>query len=217
VKFVVTAGPTRELIDPVRFLSNRSSGKMGYAVAAAAIAAGHEVRLISGPVNLKAPSRAEVLAVTTSDEMYDAVHAAVEDCDVLVMCAAIADYAPAKYSAQKLEKQTAPFALELRPTRDILSSLPKENRPYLVIGFAAETHDLEIHAQKKLRAKNCDMIVANNVSRADSGMESDENAIEIFCRNGERKKIGQTSKESLAHELIKIILNVREKCLTKKS
>lgn len=217
MKFVVTAGPTRELIDPVRFLTNRSSGKMGYAIAAAAIAADHEVTLISGPVNLKAPNGVEVLAVTTSEEMYDAVHAAVKDCDALVMCAAVGDYAPAKYSAQKLKKRTVPFALELRPTRDILASLPKENRSYLVIGFAAETHDLEIHAQNKLRAKNCDMIVANNVSRADCGMESDENAIEIFCRSGERKKFARASKELLARELIKIILNVREKCLTKKS
>ena len=218
MKFLVTAGPTREPLDPVRFISNRSSGKMGYAIADAAIAAGHEVVLISGPVSLDPPRETKkFMSILTAQEMFDAVHRHVADCDALVMCAAVADYKPAKISPHKLKKSNAPISLELTPTRDILSSLPKQDRQYLVVGFAAETRDLEINAQKKLRRKNCDMIVANDVSSAHSGMESDKNAVTIFFRNGESKKILRTSKKDIARALIKIISNAREKRLTKKS
>jgi phosphopantothenoylcysteine decarboxylase/phosphopantothenate--cysteine ligase len=205
VRFVVTAGPTREAIDPVRFLSNRSSGKMGYAIAEAAVAAGHSVKLISGPASIAPPEGAEFIAITTSDELHDEVHRAVRECDVLVMCAAVSDYKPATVAPRKIKKQKAPFALELVPTRDILASLPGENRNYLVVGFAAETHDLESNAQKKLREKNCDAIVANDVSQPDSGMESDENAVTIFFRNGETKSISRAAKKIIARELVKII------------
>ena len=217
MRFVVTAGPTREAIDPVRFISNRSSGKMGYAIAEAALAAGHDVTLISGPVTVAPPEGAQFISITTSDELYDAVHRAMRDCDVLVMCAAVADYKPATVEPQKMKKRKTPFALELVPTRDILASLPKDDRDYLVVGFAAETHDLETNARKKLRAKNCDMIVANDVSETDSGMESDENEVTIFFRNGESKTISRASKKNIARELVKIISKMSEKCLTKKS
>jgi len=205
VRFVVTAGPTREAIDPVRFLSNRSSGKMGYAIAEAAVAAGHDVKLISGPASIAPPEDAEFISITTSDELHDQVHRAVRECDVLVMCAAVSDYKPAVVAPRKTKKQKAPFALELIPTRDILASLAGENRNYLVIGFAAETHDLESNAQKKLREKNCDAIVANDVSQPDSGMESDDNAVIIFFKNGETKSISRASKKIIARELVKII------------
>jgi phosphopantothenoylcysteine decarboxylase/phosphopantothenate--cysteine ligase len=205
VKFVVTAGPTREAIDPVRFLSNRSSGKMGYAIAAAALAAGHEVTLISGPSCLPPPEDTQFISITTSDELHDEVHRAVRECDVLVMCAAVSDYKPAKVERRKMKKQKTPHALELIPTRDILASLSKQNRNYLVVGFAAETHDLEMHARKKLREKHCDLIVANDVSKTDSGMESDENAVKIFFRNGKAKTISRRSKKIIARELVKII------------
>jgi phosphopantothenoylcysteine decarboxylase/phosphopantothenate--cysteine ligase len=217
VRFVVTAGPTREPIDPVRFLSNRSSGKMGYAVAEAALESGHDVTLISGPVNLKPPERARFVSVTTSEEMFASVQRAIADCDVLVMSAAVADYKPAKFSPQKLKKEDAENALDLVPTRDILSAITRGPRSFLAIGFAAETSDVEKNARKKLRAKNCDMIVANDVSRVDSGMESDENEVEIFFRNGERKKIRRTAKKIIARELVKIISNMRENRLTKKT
>jgi phosphopantothenoylcysteine decarboxylase/phosphopantothenate--cysteine ligase len=217
VRFVVTAGPTREPIDPVRFLSNRSSGKMGYAIAAAALESGHEVTLISGPVNLSPPERARFLSVTTSEEMFASVQRATGDCDVLVMCAAVADYKPAKFSPRKLKKENTTRSLELVPTRDILSAIGRGPRSFLAIGFAAETNDVEENAQKKLRAKNCDMIIANDVSRAESGMESDENEVEIFFRNGERKKIRRAAKKTIARELVKIISNMRENRLTKKS
>ncbi len=216
MKFVVTAGPTREPIDPVRFISNRSSGKMGYAIAEAVLEAGHEVTLISGPTALAAPKNARVVNITTADELYDAVHAHAPHCDVLVMCAAVSDYKPVESFAQKMPKQRGEFSLRLTATRDILASLPNE-RSYLVVGFAAETDDLEESAQKKLRAKNCDMIVANDVSRADVGMESDENAVEIFAKNGAHTKIPRTKKILIARELVKKILEMREKRLTIKT
>lgn len=217
MRFVVTAGPTREPLDPVRFLSNRSSGKMGYALAEAATAAGHDVTLISGPASIAPPATGQFVSITTSDELYDAVHRATRNCDVLVMCAAVSDYKPATVELRKMQKRKTPFALELIPTRDILASLPKEKRSYLVVGFAAETHELETNALKKLRAKNCDLIVANDVSRSDSGMESDENAVTIFFRNGDSKTIARASKKIIARELVKIISKMSEKCLTKKS
>jgi len=216
VRFVVTAGPTREAIDPVRFISNRSSGKMGYAIAEAALEAGHSVTLISGPTAVRPPADAQLISVTTSDELYHEVHRAVSQCDVLVMCAAVSDYKPARVEPRKTKKRNTPFALELIPTRDILASLSKEDRSYLVVGFAAETHDLETSAQKKLQEKNCDLIVANDVSRTDSGMESDENAVTIFFRNGESRTISRRSKQIIARELVKIISKMSEKCLTKK-
>jgi phosphopantothenoylcysteine decarboxylase/phosphopantothenate--cysteine ligase len=217
VRFVVTAGPTREAIDPVRFISNRSSGKMGYAIAKAALARGHDVTLISGPASIAPPRGTKIISITTSDELFDAVHRAVRACDVLVMCAAVSDYKPALPAKRKMKKRKTPFALKLIPTTDVLASLPKENRRYLVVGFAAETHDLKINAQKKLRRKNCDLIVANDVSRNDSGMESDENEVVIFSRNGESRKISRTSKKIIARELVKIISKMFEKSLTKKT
>jgi phosphopantothenoylcysteine decarboxylase/phosphopantothenate--cysteine ligase len=215
VRFLITAGPTREPIDPVRYLSNRSSGKMGYAIAEAAIEAGHEVILISGQVDIDRPGGAAVIPISTSDEMLRAVHQQVRNCDVLVMCAAVADYKPAKVSKRKIKKHGENISLELVPTRDILASLP-EDRQYLVVGFAAETENLEANARKKLQEKNCDIVVANDVSRADSGMESDENEVTILFRDGEKKIISRAQKRIVARELIKIFENVCEKRLTKK-
>jgi phosphopantothenoylcysteine decarboxylase / phosphopantothenate---cysteine ligase len=216
VRFVVTAGPTREAIDPVRFISNRSSGKMGYAIAEAAIAKKHQVTLISGPAAVAWPHGAEIISITTADELYGAVHRSLRRCDVLVMCAAVSDYKPATAAARKIKKRKSAFTLKLVPTRDILASLPKRRR-FLVVGFAAETHDLKIHAEKKLRAKNCDAIVANDVSGNKIGMESDENEVTIFFRNGENRKISRAPKKIIARELVKIIAKMWEKSLTKKS
>jgi phosphopantothenoylcysteine decarboxylase/phosphopantothenate--cysteine ligase len=217
VRFLVTAGPTREPIDPVRYLSNRSSGKMGYAIAEAAIEAGHDVALISGPVDVDPPRGAELISVSTSDEMFDAVHEHARGCDVLVMCAAVADYKPKKVSDNKIKKRAANFSVELVPTRDILASLPKQDRDYVVVGFAAETENVEANARKKLEEKNCDVVVANDVSRADFGMESDENEVTILFRDGETKRISRAPKKIVARELVKIFANVCEKRLTKKN
>jgi len=216
VRFLITAGPTREPIDPVRYLSNRSSGKMGYAIAEAAIEAGHEVVLISGPVEVARPRGVAVVSVSTSDEMFAAVQQHSQRCDVLVMCAAVADYKPATVSKNKIKKRSENISLELVPTRDVLISL-QEDRQYLVVGFAAETENLQMSARKKLHEKNCDIVVANDVSAPDSGMESDQNEVEIFIRGGETRKISRASKKIVARELIKIFENVCEKRLTKKT
>jgi phosphopantothenoylcysteine decarboxylase/phosphopantothenate--cysteine ligase len=216
VRFVVTAGPTREAIDPVRFISNRSSGKMGYAIAEAARARKHDVTLISGAATVAPPRGVTTTSVTTSDEMHDAVHHALRDCDALVMCAAVSDYKPVIRADRKIKKRKCAFALRLVPTRDILASLPKRH-DYLVIGFAAETHDLKKYAQKKLREKNCDAIVANDVSGSETGMESDENEVTIFFRNGETMAISRAPKKIIARELVKIFEKMFEKSLTKKS
>ena len=213
MKFLITAGPTREPIDPVRYLSNRSSGKMGYAIAAAAVEAGHEAILISGPVNLDPPPSVEVIPVTTSDEMFEAVHREYKGCDVCVLCAAVADYKPTSFSPQKIKKRNQPFSLELIPARDILASLGAIDRQFLLVGFAAETNNLDEYARKKLREKNCDLIVANDVL---TGMESDENEVTIFFRNSEQTKLSRAPKTIISRELVKIFLNSCEKRLTKK-
>ncbi len=214
MRFLVTAGPTREPIDPVRYISNRSSGKMGYAIAEAALEAGHEVILISGPVNLGPPRRAKFVSVSTSDQMFDAVHRYADNSDVCVLCAAVADYMPAKVSPVKIKKRAGHLSLELVRTRDILDSLGRrQHRQFLLVGFAAETNDLEQNAVKKLHAKKCDIMVAND---ARLGMESDENELLILFRDGEIKEISCASKKFLARELVKIFQNSQQKRLTKK-
>jgi phosphopantothenoylcysteine synthetase/decarboxylase len=209
VTFLITAGPTREPIDPVRYISNRSSGKMGYAIAEAALDAGHDVILISGPVNLAPPRDAKFISVSTSDEMFDAVHQHADSSDICVLCAAVADYKPAQVSPVKIKKCAAQVSLELLPTRDILQSLGlQEDRKFLLVGFAAETDFLEANAAKKLREKNCDIIVANDARIA---METDENEFLILFRDGETKKISRSSKTNLARELVKIFQNSQQK------
>ena len=209
MRFVITAGPTQEPIDPVRYLSNRSSGRMGYALAEAALEAGHSVVLISGRVNLLPPASARFVPVLTADQMHDAVHVEIGECDALVMCAAVSDYKPAAVSKEKIKKRNQPFSLALVPTRDILASLPRP-RSFLVIGFAAETNDLENNAKKKLREKHCDMVVANDVSGIDMGMESADNEVTIFFRDDKPKTISRAPKKTIARELIKIISNAKK-------
>jgi len=214
VTFLITAGPTREPIDPLRYISNRSSGKMGYAIAEAALDTGHDVILISGPVNLVPPRNAKFVSVSTSDEMFGAVHQHAGSADVCVLCAAVADYKPSQVSPVKIKKRAHEISLQLVQTRDILESLGQQrNRKFLLVGFAAETDHLEANATKKLREKNCDIIVAND---AFIGMESDENELLILFRNGETKKISRAPKKILARELVKIFRNSQQKGLTKK-
>jgi phosphopantothenoylcysteine synthetase/decarboxylase len=214
VTFLISAGPTREAIDPVRYISNRSSGKMGYAIAEAALDAGHDVILISGPVNLAPPRDTKFISVSTSDEMFGAVHQHTDSSDICVLCAAVADYKPAEVSPVKIKKRAAQVSLELIPTRDILQSLgQRQNRKFLLVGFAAETDHLEANATKKLREKNCDIIVAND---ARIGMETEENELLILFCDGETKRISRAPKTFLARELVKIFLNLQQKRLTKK-
>lgn len=211
MKFLITAGPTREPIDPVRFLSNRSSGKMGYMLAGAAQRAGHEVVLITGPVCITPPEGVDVVRVTTSEEMYEAVHSRVSWADVCVLCAAVADFRPVSVARGKIKKDgTKPLHLELVPTRDILLSLrdlPSKragNRP-IIVGFAAETDDVLENARRKLRAKGCTLLVVNDVSRSDIGFETDENELTLLFASGEEQTLPLAKKGSLADALIKII------------
>jgi phosphopantothenoylcysteine decarboxylase/phosphopantothenate--cysteine ligase len=218
VRFLITAGPTREPIDPVRYISNRSSGKMGYAIAEAALAEGHDVTLISGPVNLEAPHDAKLISVSTSDEMFEAVNGHADQCNVCVLCAAVADYKPANVSSTKIKKRGANFFLELIPTRDILDSLgQRQDRQFVLVGFAAETDHVEENAMKKLRAKNCDIMIANDVSGKNLGMESDVNEVTILFRHGEKKKIYRAQKKNIARKLVKIFLNFTTKTFDKKN
>ena len=218
MRFLITAGPTREPIDPVRYISNRSSGKMGYAIAEAALTEGHDVTLISGPAIVEPPRNANLIPVSTSDEMFEAVHRHADECDICVLCAAVADYKPVNVSSTKIKKRGAKFSLELIPTRDILDSLGRrQDRQFVLVGFAAETDHVEENAAKKLRAKNCDIIVANDVSGADSGIESDVNEVTILFRDGEKTEISRALKKNIARDLVKIFLNFATKTFDKKN
>ncbi len=191
---------------------------MGYAIAEAALTDGHDVTLISGPASVEPPRNANLIPVSTSDEMFEAVHRHADKCDICVLCAAVADYKPANVSSIKIKKRDAKFSLELIPTRDILDSLGhKHNRQFVLVGFAAETDHVEENAAKKLRAKNCDIIVANDVSGADSGMESDVNEVIILFRNSEKTKISRAPKKNIARDLVKIFSNFATKTFDKKN
>lgn len=211
MKFLITAGPTREPIDPVRFISNRSSGKMGYAIARAALAARHEVVLVSGPVCLAAPDKAEMIRVTTGDEMFDAVQARLADADALVMAAAVSDFKPAKIAPAKIKKSRGLAVIALEPTRDILSSLNFPKKKPLVVGFAAETESLLANALEKLGKKNCDLIIGNDVSRMDTGLESEDNEVLLCFRNGEVRILKREKKALLAQKLVRIFERMKEK------
>ena len=191
---------------------------MGYAIAEAALVQGHDVTLISGPVNLDAPQNAKLISVSTSDEMFEAVHRHADKCNICVLCAAVADYKPTRISSTKIKKRGEKFLLELVPTRDILDSLgQRQDRQFVLVGFAAETDHVEENASKKLRAKNCDIIVANDVSDPNSGMESDRNEVTILFRDGEKKEISRSQKKIIARELVKIFSNFATKMFDKKN
>lgn len=205
MNFLITAGPTREHIDPVRFLSNRSSGKMGYAIARAAHDAGHSTRLISGPVSLKPPEGVGCVNVTSADQMSAEVHRQQTWCDVLVMAAAVADWRPVKPAEQKTNKGEMPKELLLEPTIDILASLidGKEGRFY--VGFAAQTHNLIEEGERKLIAKQLDLLVANNVLSDEVGFEVDENEVVLLRRNADVEAWPRMMKEEVAVRLVKTI------------
>ena len=203
VKVLITAGPTREAIDPVRYISNRSSGKMGYALAQAAHEAGAVVTLISGPTALQPPAAEKLIPVESAAEMYHAVMNIVEKQDIFISAAAVADYAPLQKEENKVKKQTGPIQLALVPTTDILATVTKlDNKPFSV-GFAAETQSLEQYAKDKLVRKNLDMIAANLVGE-NQGFEVDENALHVFWPGGETR-LPLASKLTLARRLIGLI------------
>jgi len=205
---LITAGPTQEPLDPVRFISNRSSGKMGYAIAAEAVARGAQVVLISGPVNIPAPPGVTLVPVNTATEMRDAVFANLEPATIIVKAAAVADYQLKSIPPQKVKKTAARLSLELDPTPDILSELGRKKEDRLLIGFAAETENLKAEAQRKLDAKGADMIVGNLVGQ-EIGFESDENEVVLVLRSGEIVELPRASKRKIAEGILDQILRLR--------
>lgn len=201
-KVIITAGPTREKIDPVRFISNHSTGKMGYAVAEAARAEGAEVVLISGPVQIPEPAGIHVVKVETAEEMYEAVISGYSSADVVIKTAAVADYRPKSTFVHKIKKLPGDAVLELERTKDILYELGQRKENQLLIGFAAETDHLDEYAQKKLQAKNADMIVANNVKTAGAGFGSDTNIVTLYKRNGTVTELPLMTKREAAEKII---------------
>jgi phosphopantothenoylcysteine decarboxylase / phosphopantothenate---cysteine ligase len=206
---LVTAGPTQEPLDPVRYITNRSSGKMGYALAEAAAERGARVILVSGPVALAAPPRVELVPVRTAVEMRHAVMDHLEQATVVIKAAAVADYHRANPPKQKVKKTAARLSLELDPTPDILAEVGCKKGDRLLIGFAAETENLVEEARRKMQSKNCDMVVANLVSQQGSGFESDENEVTLVLRTGETIPIQRASKIAIAHRILDETMKLR--------
>ena len=203
-KILISAGPTREPLDPVRYLTNRSSGKMGYALATAALKAGAEVTLISGPVALTAPAGVELIKVTTAEEMYQAVMSKVATQTIYIGAAAVADYSPVLSQPEKIKKQADQLTIVLQKNKDILAAVAADTSRPFTVGFAAETHDLETYARDKLTRKNLDMIAANWVGQEQGGFDSEENALQVFWANGD-KSFPMTDKTQLAKQLMALI------------
>ena len=208
---LVTAGPTCEDIDPVRFLSNRSSGKMGYAVAEAGKRRAARVILVSGPTALAPPSGVELERVRSAEEMEEAVLGRLKEASVVIMAAAVADYRPAKTGARKMKKTSAPRPLNLEPTPDILRSISRRRTSQLVVGFAAETDHLVENARSKLKAKGLDMVVANDVTRADSGFDVDTNRVTLVFQNGKQGELKPMSKQEVADRVLDEVVRLRSK------
>ncbi len=205
VRVLVSAGPTREMIDPVRYLSNRSSGKMGYAIAQAAVNRGANVTLVSGPVSIEAPLKVKTILVVSAAEMAQKMGELGSEADIIVMAAAVADYTPKTVSDQKIKKG-GDMTVELVRTQDILSSLgDKKGSNQLLMGFAAETQDYEANAIGKMNKKNLDVIALNDVSRNGEGFESDSNNIILYFKDGTSQNLGSDSKKNLSRRIIDVL------------
>ena len=206
---LVTAGPTQEPLDPVRYISNRSSGKMGYALAEAAAARGARVILISGPVHLAPPRGVEVIPVRTAAEMREKVFENLAEAGIVVKAAAVADFHLSKVPEQKVKKTAARLSLELDPTPDILAELGRKKGDRLLIGFAAETQNLHQEARRKLESKNCDMVVGNLVGGSETGFESDENEVVLALATGELITLPRAPKREIADRIFDEVLKLR--------
>jgi phosphopantothenoylcysteine decarboxylase/phosphopantothenate--cysteine ligase len=207
---LITAGPTREPIDPVRYLSNRSSGKMGYALAAAALEAGHKVTLISGPVAITAPEEAELVSVETAQEMHDVVEQVINTADVAIFCAAVGDYRVAELATEKIKKSEGSLTLTLIQNPDILGSARSVfGFEGVLVGFAAETIHVAAHAQEKLKRKQCDLLIANDVSRTDIAFDREVNEVTIFFKDGTSEELPLRSKQEIAREILKRVDRLR--------
>jgi len=208
---MVTAGPTVEHIDPVRYLTNRSSGKMGYAVAGASVSRGAKTLLISGPTALKPPDGVEFISVETASQMYEAVLENYSGVDVVVKAAAVADYRPKEVSGQKIKKQDIPLSLELVRNKDILAELGQRKNKQILVGFAAETSALEKNSLQKVEGKNLDFLVANDVSQNGAGFGTDTNIVMFVYPGGNIKQMPLMDKKDLAHRILDEVLAVRQK------
>jgi phosphopantothenoylcysteine decarboxylase/phosphopantothenate--cysteine ligase len=206
---IVTAGPTCEDLDPVRYLTNRSSGKMGYAVAEAAARRGARVALVSGPTVLEAPAGVERVDVRTTAEMHRAVQERFKACSIAIFAAAVADYRPAEPHQQKLKRNKEALTIRLEPTPDILASVAREKGDRLIVGFAAETDHVAENARKKLAAKNADLIVANDVTAEGAGFDHDTNIVTLFSRDGRDVALPKMSKAEVAQRILDEVLRLR--------
>jgi phosphopantothenoylcysteine decarboxylase / phosphopantothenate---cysteine ligase len=206
---LITAGPTEEPLDPVRFISNRSSGKMGYALAQAAAQRGGRVILVSGPVQLQEPAGVQVIHVRTAVEMRNAVMEHLAEASIIVKSAAVADYHLSRVPQHKVKKTSARMTLDLDPTPDILAELGQKKGDRLLIGFAAETENLTDSARQKLKTKNCDMVVANLVNQEGTGFESDQNEVVLVLRTGETIPIARAPKREIADRIFDQVTKLR--------
>jgi phosphopantothenoylcysteine decarboxylase / phosphopantothenate---cysteine ligase len=206
---LITAGPTCEDLDPVRYLTNRSSGKMGYAVAEAASRRGARVILVSGPTSLESPAGVERIATRTAKEMHLAVQEKFPESSIAIFAAAVADYRPVQTSDQKIKRDKQPLTLSLEATPDILASVAENKGDRLVVGFAAETERVAENARKKLNAKNADMIVANDVTREGAGFDHDTNIVTLFARDGRDLPLPRMSKAEVAQRILDEVVRLR--------
>ena len=206
---LITAGPTQEPLDPVRFMSNRSSGKMGYALADAAVARGARVILVSGPVSLSPPYGVETIRVTTALEMRDVVMERLAESTIIIKSAAVADYHVASVPSQKVKKTAAKVSIDLDPTPDILAECGQKKGDRILIGFAAETQNMVEEAKRKMKSKNCDMVVGNLVSQQGIGFESDQNEVTLVLRTGEVERVAQAPKREIADRILDRVQRLR--------
>jgi phosphopantothenoylcysteine decarboxylase/phosphopantothenate--cysteine ligase len=208
-KVLVTAGPTRENVDPVRYLTNRSSGKMGYAVAEAAARRGARVILVSGPTSLEAPTGVECITIESAEEMHRAVQQKVADCSIAIFAAAVADYRPTTPSGQKIKRNNESTNIALEPTPDILASVARNKGERFIVGFAAETDNVAENARKKLASKNADLIVANDVTSGGAGFDHDTNVVTLFARDGRDLALPRMSKREVAQRILDEVMRLR--------
>jgi phosphopantothenoylcysteine decarboxylase / phosphopantothenate---cysteine ligase len=204
LRFLITAGPTREFIDPIRFISNRSSGKMGYALAEAARAVSPHVVLVSGPTALARPKGVEFISVMTTEEMAEAVLPRFEQCDIAIMAAAVCDFRPAIPAALKIKKAAFSGTLKLAPTTDILAKLGELKKTQILVGFAAETDNLERNALDKLKRKRLDLIVANEAI----AFEADTNTVTLFGKEGKPERLTEMPKRQAAEAIVQRVLQL---------
>jgi phosphopantothenoylcysteine decarboxylase/phosphopantothenate--cysteine ligase len=209
IRCLITAGPTREFIDPVRYISNPSTGKMGFSIAEAAIEAGWNVDLVAGPVALEEPNGAILYPVMTAEEMFHQVDALFDACDILIMTAAVCDFRPIMYHTNKEKKGDASMNIEFERTKDILKIMSERKAHQTVVGFSAETRDVISYAKEKLVSKKLDYIVANEVGKLGSGFAADTNEVVLIAADGSSVKLGPSTKSAIAEELIQLVTPVK--------